>query len=132
MQEQSLRTVRTQRPRRISVFDGQDLKKALLAGAAWLDRDDLVFTDALGRPLVGSNVTHEFHRLLRAARLPSVAFHALRHSAATALLTAGTPLEVVADVLGHSTITITADVYAAVVLARRRDAADAMDRALTG
>jgi uncharacterized protein len=37
MQEQSPRTVRTQRPRRISVFDGQDLKKALLAGAAWLE-----------------------------------------------------------------------------------------------
>src|SRR5437588_1609957 len=37
MQEQSPRTVRMQRPRRISVFDGQDLKKALLAGAAWLE-----------------------------------------------------------------------------------------------
>jgi len=39
MQEQSPRAVRTQtqRPRRISVFDGQDLKKALLAGAAWLE-----------------------------------------------------------------------------------------------
>src|SRR5437016_14040650 len=37
MQEQSLRPVRAQRPRRISVFDGQDLKKALLAGAAWVE-----------------------------------------------------------------------------------------------
>src|SRR2546421_7422707 len=37
MQEQSPRTVRIQRPRRTSVFDGQDLKKALLAGAAWLE-----------------------------------------------------------------------------------------------
>ncbi len=37
MKEQSPRTARTQRPRRISVFDGQDLKKALLAGAAWLE-----------------------------------------------------------------------------------------------
>jgi uncharacterized protein len=37
MQEQSARTVRTQRRRRISVFDGQDLKKAMLAGAAWLE-----------------------------------------------------------------------------------------------
>src|SRR2546422_6465637 len=37
MQEQSPRAVGAQRPRRISVFDGQDLKKALLAGAAWLE-----------------------------------------------------------------------------------------------
>src|SRR2546425_13337181 len=29
--------VRSQRPRRISVFDGQDLKKAILAGAACLE-----------------------------------------------------------------------------------------------
>ncbi len=38
MQEQSSRSgVRTQRPRRISVFDGQDLKKAMQAGTAWLE-----------------------------------------------------------------------------------------------
>ena len=39
MQEQTSYTphVRTQRPRRISVFDGQDLKKAILAGAALLE-----------------------------------------------------------------------------------------------
>lgn len=40
MQDQTSRSpLRTTRslPRRISVFDGQDLKKALLAGAAWLE-----------------------------------------------------------------------------------------------
>src|SRR6266702_2527790 len=36
MQEHSSRTVR-QRTRRISVFDGQDLKKAILAAATWLE-----------------------------------------------------------------------------------------------
>lgn len=33
----SLPRTQTQRPRRISVLDGQDLKKAILAGAAWLE-----------------------------------------------------------------------------------------------
>ncbi|HVB24196.1 MAG TPA: DAK2 domain-containing protein [Ktedonobacteraceae bacterium] len=38
MQEQSPRTgVRIQRPRRISIFDGQDLKKAMQAGTEWLE-----------------------------------------------------------------------------------------------
>jgi len=38
MKEQPPHTaVRTQRLRRISIFDGQDLKKAMLAGAAWLE-----------------------------------------------------------------------------------------------
>lgn len=37
MQEQTPRTPSRQRPRRVSVFDGQDLKKTILAGAAWLE-----------------------------------------------------------------------------------------------
>ncbi len=37
MQEQSARATLRQRPRRISVFDGQDLRKAIVAGAAWLE-----------------------------------------------------------------------------------------------
>lgn len=36
MEKLSLPKIR-RRPRRISVFDGQDLKKAILAGAAWLE-----------------------------------------------------------------------------------------------
>ncbi len=39
MQEQGPRTVRSPRTRRISIFDGQDLKKALMAGAAWLEEN---------------------------------------------------------------------------------------------
>ncbi len=37
--------------------------------------------------------------------------HELRHSAATFMLTQGVPLEVVADLLGHSSIRITKDTY---------------------
>ncbi len=37
MQEQAAHATPRHRPRRISVFDGQDLKKALVAGAAWLE-----------------------------------------------------------------------------------------------
>jgi len=100
------------------------------AGTAWQDRDGLAFTDAVGRPLRGSEVNHAFHRLLDAAGLPSVPFHGLRHSAATAMLAAGVPLKVVSDHLGHSTITTTADRYAGVTPALRRTTADAIDRAL--
>jgi integrase len=101
-------------------------------GTAWQDARGLVFTDAAGRPLRGHDVNHAFHRLLETAKLPSIAFHGLRHSAATALLAAGVPLKVVSESLGHSTITVTADRYAGVVAAQRREAADAMDRALSG
>jgi integrase len=60
-----------------------------------------------------------------------VRFHDLRHSAATTLLSAGVPLAVISEWLGHSGITITAAAYAAVVPELLTDAADAMDRALS-
>jgi len=99
-------------------------------GDAWQDTDNLVFTDSIGRPLRGSWVSHTFHDLLHAAGLPSIPFHGLRHSAATALLGAGVPLVVVSRHLGHTTIAVTADRYSGVTPELRRDTADAMDRAL--
>ena len=80
----------------------------------------------------GWNVTRQFHSLLRRAELPPIPFHALRHSTATALLSEGVPLPVISSLLGHSGISVTADVYASVVPALRRDAADAMDRLAVG
>ncbi len=109
----------------------QDAARAA-AGTAWQDSDGLVFTDAVGRSLRGSDVNHAFHRLLNAAGLPSVPFHGLRHSAATAMLAAGVSLKTVSDHLGHSTIVVTADRYAGVTPTLRREARDAMDRALGG
>ena len=107
----------------------QDVARAA-AGSAWQDQLGLVFTDAVGRLLRGDDVNHVWHRLLDAAELPTIPFHGLRHSAATAMLANGVALKTVSDALGHSTITITADRYAGVVPAQRREAAEAMDRAL--
>ncbi len=102
------------------------------AGKAWQDRDGLVFTDSVGRPLLPEYVSHRFSRDLERAGVPRIRFHDLRHSAATALLSAGVPLVVVSEWLGHSGVTITAAAYAAVVPELLTDAADAMDRALGG
>jgi len=108
----------------------EQLAAKLAAGDAWQDQAGLVFTDSIGRPLYRTAVHRAFHQLLEAAGVPSIPFHGLRHSAATALLAAGVPLRVVSDVLGHAGITITADFYAHVERSLRRDAAEAMDRTL--
>lgn len=100
------------------------------AGSAWQDRDGLVFTDSVGRPLLPEFVSHAFAKSRTAAGVPPVRFHDLRHSAATMMLAEGVPLAVISEWLGHAGIAITASHYAAVVPALRRDAADAMDRAL--
>ena len=102
------------------------------AGSAWQDRDGLVFTDAVGRPLRPEAVSRTFGKARDRAGVPRVRFHDLRHSAATALLSTGVPLAVISEWLGHAGIAITASTYAAVVPELLTEAADAMDRALSG
>jgi integrase len=128
----SRRTIDLPTAARGAVDRQRDLQEAArdAAGSAWQDVDGLVFTDAVGRPLSGSWVNHTYHDMARAAGVPSVPFHGLRHSAATALLAAGVPLVVVSRYLGHATITVTADRYSGVTPDLRRSTADAMDRAL--
>jgi integrase len=108
----------------------QDKAKAT-AGTAWQDRDGLVFTDPVGRPLSPTVVSHAFRDAADALGL-SVRLHDLRHTYASTLLRAGVPLKVVSEALGHSSIATTADVYGHLEDTTRRQAADAMNLALPG
>jgi integrase len=102
----------------------------IAAGSAWQDRDGLVWTDEIGRPLLGRSVTPSLHATLARLGLPQIRCHDLRHTAATLQLAAGVPLATISRTLGHSTIAVTADIYAAVTPDLRREAADAMDAVL--
>jgi integrase len=57
------------------------------------------------------------------SRLPALTVHGLRHTWATLALTSGVPLKVVSDMLGHSSIAITADVCSHVTETMAADAA---------
>jgi len=46
-----------------------------------------------------------------AAKIDGIGVHTLRHSAAVSWLQAGVHIKAVADLLGHSSIAITGDVY---------------------
>jgi integrase len=102
------------------------LEERLRAGELWEDHD-LVFCDELGRPLSGTAVTKRFRRLLERAGLPRVRFHDLRHTAASHLLARGVHPKVVADMLGHSTVTVTLDLYSHVAPSLHEAAAQALD-----
>jgi integrase len=101
----------------------------LAAGAPWHD-DDFVFTTPIGTPLDPRNTTRLYHEITERAGLGHGRFHALRHSAATIMLSLGVPLEVISKTLGHAGYAITADVYAHVRAELQRRGADAMDSAL--
>ena len=90
----------------------------------------LVFVRPDGRPYHGSKLTTLLYPVLDRLGLPRVHIHDLRHSAATILYGAGVPLEAIADMLGHSTVRVTQDLYRHRVEHVQREAADAMQRAI--
>nr|WP_320147882.1 tyrosine-type recombinase/integrase [uncultured Anaeromusa sp.] len=66
-------------------------------------------------------ITHRFTRVLNELPVTKIHFHELRHTYATLSLENNVPLKVVSELLGHSTISITANTYSHVnePLARR-------------
>jgi integrase len=111
----------------------RQLRERMASGTGWIGTPwNLVFVSELGTPLDGSNVVHAYQRELRRAGLPRQRFHDARHSVATFWLACGVPARVVADMLGHSQVSLTLNVYTHVLPTLRRDAADRLDLLLEG
>jgi integrase len=100
-------------------------------GAGWQDTG-LVFTHLDGRPLHPDLISDWFERLARAAGLPKIRLHDVRHSYASAALAAGVPAKVVSERLGHATIQITLDTYSHVLPGLDAQAAETVARLILG
>lgn len=94
-----------------------------------LGPDDLVFANADGQPIDPSTLSHIFGRIVKKAGL-SVRFHDLRHSYATLMLAAGVHPKIVSEALGHSTVSITLDLYSHVLPGLQEAAAKQLDAVL--
>jgi integrase len=80
------------------------------AGSAW-HQTGYLFTTEFGEPCDPRNAFRALRAAATKAGLPQAGLHTLRHSAASVLLTRGVPLKVVSELLGHSSIAITGDIY---------------------
>jgi integrase len=86
-------------------------QERLAAGSQWRAAG-FVFTTELGEPCDPRNALRALKVAAHKAGLPTtVGLHTLRHSAASVMLTNGVPLKVVSEILGHSSIAITGDIY---------------------
>ena len=82
----------------------------LRAGNQWQE-SGLVFTTELGRPVDPRNFLRVVEDAAKTAGVEGVGVHTLRHLAAVGWLEAGVHIKAVADMLGHSSISITGDIY---------------------
>lgn len=89
----------------------------------WPDHD-LVFTREDGEPVHPDPFSRRwFEKHVKAAGLPRIRFHDLRHTHATLALQAGIHPKVVSERLGHATISITLDTYSHAIPAMQEEAA---------
>ena len=91
-----------------------------------------MFPNPWGLPRNGTRVTHDFQERLAAVGLARMTFHQLRHGCATLLRAQGEDLRTIMEILGHSTITITANLYTHIAPDIKRAAAQRMQAALGG
>ena len=109
----------------------RQLEERLAVGPRWQD-SGLVFTWPDGRPLHPERFSRWFEQHARAAGLPKIRLHDVRHSYATAALAAGIPAKVVSERLGHANIAITMDTYSHVLPGLDAQAAGTVARLILG
>jgi integrase len=80
------------------------------AANQWQDHG-LVFASEFGTPVDPRNILRTIQIAAHKAGMSDIGVHTLRHSAAVAWLESGVHIRAVADLLGHSSIAITGDIY---------------------
>ena len=126
--------------KRLKEHRKEQLKYRLILGAEWRQvagLEDLLFCTPIGRPLSRSVIYNAIDRIIEqinhderikakeAGRRPEVfehfSSHTMRHTFATRALENGIPPKVVQELLGHSTIKTTMDIYTHVLPKTKND-----------
>lgn len=86
--------------------------------------EGLVFTTSENTPIQPDNFVRSYKFLLKAAGLPGISFHTLRHTFAVLSLQGGCDIKTLQSDLGHRSITTTLDRYGHTNMDMKRSAAD--------
>ena len=90
----------------------QQQEQRLALGLGKACAEDLVFARADGLPWPPDSLTADWARTVRLLKLPTVTFHALRHTHVSQLIAAGLDVVTVSRRIGHGNPTVTLGVYA--------------------
>jgi integrase len=106
-------------------------EERLSVGEGW-GQGGHVFTDEIGRPIHPAYFSKALDSLAKAAGLRRIRLHDLRHTAASLMIAAGENVKVVAELLGHSSPTITQTIYQHVMPGMSEAAGERLSAALLG
>jgi integrase len=102
-----------------------------IAGNAWQE-NDLIFTTRIGTPMHQKNMLDNYYwPLVRAADVPEIRFHDLRHTAVALMLSHGVSVFVVSKIIGHARPSITSDIYGHLVPGATSGIGQLMDDLIT-
>lgn len=92
---------------------------------------NLIFPNTVGNPINHNNlVNRHFKPALKAAKLPKIRFHDLRHTYASLLIEQGENIKYIQNQLGHSSPTVTLNVYAHLIKPTNQEAAIRLENAV--
>ena len=100
----------------------QEVKKA--AVGCLYKYPEMVFTTESGNYIDRSRLNTQFRRFVKNTSFEFATLHTLRHCNATLLINSGIDLKIVSDLLGHSDVSTTANIYADVLQSSRAKVAD--------
>lgn len=103
-------------------------KERLLKGDLYLQDSNFVFTTPVGTPINQSNLRKIYNKLLDKAEIPRIKFHALRHTYATRLFEEGIQVKTVQELMGHSNINTTMNIYTHVTKEVKNNAAEKLNQ----
>ncbi|MFI6325116.1 tyrosine-type recombinase/integrase [Nonomuraea sp. NPDC050556] len=85
-----------------------------------------------GRPVHPDTITRRFNRLVDRAGVPRIRLHDVRHTYATVSLDAGVDPKILADRIGHASMSYTFDIYTHPTVGTDRESAEKIARLIFG
>lgn len=118
-------------PNELNILLEKHLKNEKLKKEMLQVNNELIFTSKAGSFMPKRTMQDWFKRFLIRKNLKVITFHGLRHTSATILLANGIPLKNVAERLGHSRASTTANIYAHAIPRIDRDASNVFSNILS-